>query len=171
MAACHVGLGDRVVAVIGAHVAVDGQKPHDMPAPSNAKACEFRAELLGTVVRREAGELAPQRLHFRRSVEPEESAESRWVSFLEMLTPTLPSAERRHPALGRPRIHGERLKLGSKVSHATVARFLPWRPKVPSPTGRSFQHTPLTDLAAIDMFVVATATFRLLYALIVLRHD
>jgi hypothetical protein len=30
---------------------------------------------------------------------------------------------------------------------------------------------PPTDVAAIDMFVVATATFRLLYTLIVLGHD
>jgi hypothetical protein len=42
------------------------------------------------------------------------------------------------------------------------------RPKVPSPTWRSFLQNQLTDTVAIDMFVVATATFRLLYALIVL---
>ena len=41
----------------------------------------------------------------------------------------------------------------------------------PLPTWRSFLHNHLTDIAAIDMFVVATATFRLLYALIVLGHD
>ena len=29
----------------------------------------------------------------------------------------------------------------------------------------------MTDIAAIDMFVVPTATFRILYALIVLGHD
>jgi hypothetical protein len=39
------------------------------------------------------------------------------------------------------------------------------RAKVPSPTWRSFLHTHLTDIAAIDMFVVATTTFQLLYAL------
>src|ERR1700730_6734132 len=48
---------------------------------------------------------------------------------------------------------------------------LAWRPKYPSPTWRSFLHNHLTDIAAIDMFVVATATFRILYALIVLGHD
>jgi putative transposase len=48
---------------------------------------------------------------------------------------------------------------------------MPWRPKVPSPTWRSFLQNHLTDIVAIDMFVVATATFRLLYALIVLGHD
>ena len=73
--------------------------------------------------------------------------------------------------MGAPRIHGELLKLGIEVSQATVGRYLPWRPKSPSPTWRSFLHNHLTDIAAIDMFVVATATFRLLYALIVLGHD
>ena len=34
---------------------------------------------------------------------------------------------------GAPRIHGELLKLGIKVSQATVGRYMPWRPKVPSP--------------------------------------
>jgi hypothetical protein len=48
---------------------------------------------------------------------------------------------------------------------------MPWRPKVPSPTWRSFLHNHRHDIAAVDMFVVATATFRLLYALIVLGHD
>ena len=76
-----------------------------------------------------------------------------------------------NPLWGAPRIHGELLKLGIEVSQATVGRYLPWRPKVPSPTWRSFLHNHLNDIAAIDMFVVATATFRLLYALIVLGHD
>ena len=76
-----------------------------------------------------------------------------------------------NPLWGAPRIHGELLKLGIEVSQATVGRYMPWRPKVPSPTWRSFLHNHLTDIAAIDMFVVATATFRLLYALIVLGHD
>ena len=72
---------------------------------------------------------------------------------------------------GAARIHGELLKLDIKVSQATVGRYMPWRPKVPSPTWRSFLHNHLTEIAAIDMFVVATATFRLLYALIVLSLD
>jgi hypothetical protein len=35
----------------------------------------------------------------------------------------------------------------------------------------SFLHNHLTAIVAVDMFVVATATFRLLWALIVLGHD
>jgi putative transposase len=37
-----------------------------------------------------------------------------------------------NPLWGAPRIHGELLKLGIKISQATVGRWMPWRPKVPS---------------------------------------
>ena len=76
-----------------------------------------------------------------------------------------------NPLWGAPRIHGELRKLGIEVSQATAGRYMPWRPKVPSPTWRTFLRTHMTDIVAADMFVVATATFRLLYALIVLGHD
>ena len=78
---------------------------------------------------------------------------------------------RANPLWGAPRIHGELLKLGIEVSQATVGRYMPWRPKEPSPTWRSFLRTHMTDIAAVDMFVVATATFRILYAVIILDHD
>ena len=76
-----------------------------------------------------------------------------------------------NPLWGAPRIHGELLKLGFDVSQATVGRYLPWRPKVPSPTWRSFLQNHMHDTAAVDMFVVVTATFQLLYALLVLGHE
>jgi hypothetical protein len=52
-----------------------------------------------------------------------------------------------NPLWGAPRIHGELLKLGIKVSQATVGRWMPWRSKVPSPTWRSFlrNHLPCGD--------------------------
>ena len=76
-----------------------------------------------------------------------------------------------NPLWGAPRIHGELLKLGFDVSQATVGRYLPWRPKVPSPTWRSFLYNHLHDTAAVDMFLVVTAKFQLLYALVVLGHE
>jgi putative transposase len=76
-----------------------------------------------------------------------------------------------NPLWGAPRIHGELLKLGIEISQATVGRWMPWRPRVPSPTWRSFLRNHLPELAAIDMFVVVTATFQLLYTLIVLSLD
>ena len=45
---------------------------------------------------------------------------------------------RANPLWGAPRIHGELLKLGIEISQATVGRWMPWRPKVPSPTWRTF---------------------------------
>jgi transposase InsO family protein len=76
-----------------------------------------------------------------------------------------------NPLWGAPRIHGELFKLGIDVSQATVGRYLPWRPKVPSPTWRTFLHNHMHDTAAVDMFVVVTARFRILYALVVLGHE
>jgi hypothetical protein len=39
------------------------------------------------MVRRQAGEPSPQRLHFRRAVEPEQPAKRSRITFLEMLGP------------------------------------------------------------------------------------
>jgi putative transposase len=77
---------------------------------------------------------------------------------------------RDNPLWGAPRIHGELLKLGIEVSQATVGRHLARRRNAPSPTWRSFLRNHMTAIDAVDMFVVATATFKLLYAVIVLSH-
>ena len=77
---------------------------------------------------------------------------------------------RANPLWGAPRIHGELLKLGIDIGQATVGRHLPRRPKAPSPTWRSFLRNHMTAIAAVDMFMVATVTFKLLYAVIVLSH-
>ncbi len=71
---------------------------------------------------------------------------------------------------GAPRIHGELLKLGFDVSQGTVARLMPRRPKPPSQTWRTFLQNHVADLAAVDFFVVPTATFRILYVFVVLLH-
>jgi transposase InsO family protein len=76
-----------------------------------------------------------------------------------------------NPIWGAPRIHGELLMLGIEVSQATDGRYMPWRPKTPPPTWRSFLRNHMRNMTAVDTFVVATATFRLLYTLIVLGHD
>src|SRR6202162_3270351 len=75
-------------------MAVDVQEPHEMSALIDTQTRKLRAQLLGAMACREAGEPPPQRLHFRRSVEPEESAERGRVSFLEMLWPL--DAQQRH---------------------------------------------------------------------------
>jgi hypothetical protein len=55
-----------------------------------------------------------------------------------------------NPLWGAPRIHGELLKLGINISQATVGRWMPWRPKVPSPTWRCFLRNHLPEIAAIS---------------------
>src|SRR6202046_4567962 len=75
-------------------MALDVQEPHEMSALIDTQTRKLRAQLLGAMVCREAGEPAPQRLHLRRAVEPEEPAERGRVAFLEMLGPL--DAQQRH---------------------------------------------------------------------------
>ena len=63
------------------------------------------------------------------------------------------------------------LKLGFDISEATVSRYMPRRTKPPSQTWRSFLRNHIQDLVSIDLFVVPTATFRILYVFLVLAHD
>jgi transposase InsO family protein len=72
---------------------------------------------------------------------------------------------------GAPRIHGELLKLGVKISQATVSKYMARYRKPPSQTWRTFIENHADCLAAIDFFIVPTATFRVLYVFIVLSHD
>jgi hypothetical protein len=72
---------------------------------------------------------------------------------------------------GAPRIHGELLKLGIEVSQATVAKYMVRRRGTPSQNWRSFLRNHVEGIAAIDMFVVVSASFRLLYVMIILAHD
>jgi hypothetical protein len=76
-----------------------------------------------------------------------------------------------NPLWGAPRIHGELLKLGIEISQATVAKYMVRRRGRPSPTWRSFLRNQAAGIAAIDMFVVASASFQLLYVMIILTHD
>ena len=76
-----------------------------------------------------------------------------------------------NPLWAAPRIHGELLKLGIQISQATVAKYMVRRRGTPSPTWRSFLLNHAAGIAAIDMFVVASVSFRLLYVMIILAHD
>jgi transposase InsO family protein len=76
-----------------------------------------------------------------------------------------------NPLWGAPRIHGELLKLGFEVSERTVSRYILRHPKPPSQTWRTFLENHVGCLASMDLFVVPTAAFRLLYGFIILRHD
>ena len=78
---------------------------------------------------------------------------------------------RANPLWGAPRIHGELLKLGIEISQATVAKYMVRKRTTPSPTWRSFLRNEALGIAAIDLFVVPSATFRLLFVVLILVHD
>ncbi len=76
-----------------------------------------------------------------------------------------------NPLWGSPRIHGELLKLGIDVSEATVSKYMIKRRGPPSQTWRTFLINHAKDIIALDFFTVPTATFRILFVLIILSHD
>ena len=76
-----------------------------------------------------------------------------------------------NPLWGAPRIHGELLKLGIEISQATVGKYMARRLGPPSPTWRSFLRNHADGIAALDMFVVPSARFRLLFVMLILAHD
>jgi len=71
---------------------------------------------------------------------------------------------------GAPRIHGELLKLGFAVAQPTVAKYMA---KIDgSPSGQSwgtFLRNHMPHIAAMDLFVVPTIGFNLLYVLVIVR--
>ncbi|MEE9294226.1 MAG: integrase core domain-containing protein [Phycisphaerae bacterium] len=72
---------------------------------------------------------------------------------------------------GVPRIQSELALLGHTVSEATVRKYRIRQRKPPSQTWRTFLDNHLTDIVAIDFFTVPTATFRILFAFVVMRHN
>ena len=75
-----------------------------------------------------------------------------------------------NPLWGAPRIHGELLKLGIPISERTVSRLLPRKRRPPSQTWKAFLDNHLDQLVSIDFFTVPTATFRVLFVLVILAH-
>jgi hypothetical protein len=75
-----------------------------------------------------------------------------------------------NPFWGAPRIHGELLKLGIQISERSVSRLLPRNRKPPSQTWKTFLDNHADRLVSMDFFTVPTATFRVLFALVVLAH-
>ena len=76
-----------------------------------------------------------------------------------------------NPLWGAPRIHGELLKLGIDIGQTSVAKYMAKRRKPPSQGWRTFLRNHADGVAAMDLFVVPTLTFSLLYGLLIMRHD
>ena len=66
-------------------------------------------------------------------------------------------------------IHGELLKLGFEVAQSSVAKYMVKRRGPPSQGWRTFLHNHAPDIAAMDLFVVPTIGFDLLYAFVIVR--
>jgi len=64
-----------------------------------------------------------------------------------------------NPLWGAPRIHGELLKLGIDIGQTSVAKYMARRRDPPSQGWRT-----------MDLFVVPTISFRLLYGLLIVGH-
>jgi len=77
-----------------------------------------------------------------------------------------------NPLWGAPRVHGELLKLGFEVSQSTVAKYMPKRHgRPPGQSWWTFLRNHAPEIAAMDLFVVPTLAFRLLYGFIIVRLD
>jgi hypothetical protein len=76
-----------------------------------------------------------------------------------------------NPIWGAPRNHGELLKLGFEVAQSSVAKYMVRRRGPPSQGWRTFLRNHAPDIAAMDLFVVPTIGFDLLYAFIIVRLD
>ena len=76
-----------------------------------------------------------------------------------------------NPLWGAPRIHGELLKLGIDVSQSTVAKYMARSRRPPSQGWHTFLRNHADGIAAVDLFVVPTIGFRLLFGLVILGHE
>src|ERR1700682_5420464 len=75
-----------------------------------------------------------------------------------------------NPLWGAPRLHGELLKLGIDVGQTSVAKYMARGRRPPSQGWKTFLDNHADGIASMDLFVVPTISFRLLYGLLILRH-
>ena len=76
-----------------------------------------------------------------------------------------------NPLWGAPRIHGELLKLGFEIAQSSVAKYMVKRRGPPSQGWPTFLRNHAPDIAAMDLFIVSTIGFDLLYAFVIVRLD
>jgi transposase InsO family protein len=76
-----------------------------------------------------------------------------------------------NPLWGAPRIHGELLKLGIEIAQSTVAQYMAKSGRGRSQTWKTFLHNHAAGIAAMDFLIVPTVGFKLLFVLVILRHQ
>jgi hypothetical protein len=102
----------------------------------------------------------------------------RWKSRCRCGRPAVPPEIRQlirqmsvaNPFWGAPRIHGELLKLGIDVGQTSVGKYMVRRRDAPSQGWKTFLRNHADGIAAVDLFVVPTISFRLLYGLLIMGH-
>jgi len=100
----------------------------------------------------------------------------RWKSRRRVGRPVVPAdirdlirtISRDNPLWGAPRIHGELLKLGIDIAQSTVAKYMSRRHRPRSPGWQAFLRNHSAHIAGVDLFVVPTIGFKLLYGLVIL---
>src|SRR5258708_32518751 len=103
----------------------------------------------------------------------------RWKSRRRGGRPTVPPEIRKliremsvaNPLWGAPRIHGELLKLGIDVGQTSVAKYMARRRDPPSQGWKTLLRNHADGIASMDLFVVPTISFRLLYGFLILQHS
>ena len=103
----------------------------------------------------------------------------RWKSRRRVGRPAVPAdiralvrtMSRDNPLWGAPRIHGELLKLRIDIAQSTVAKYMVRCRRPPSPGWRAFLRNHTAHIAAVDLFVVPTIGFKVLYGLVILRLE
>ena len=76
-----------------------------------------------------------------------------------------------NPLWGAPRIHGELLKLGFEIAQSSVAKYMVKHRGPPSQGWGTFLRNHAPEIAAMDLFIVPTIGFDLLYAFVIVRLD
>src|SRR4029077_5699521 len=101
-----------------------------------------------------------------------------WKSRRRLGRPAVPAEIRQliremslvNPLWGAPRLHAELLKLGIDVGQTSVAKYMARRRGSPSQGWKTFLRNHADGIAAMDLFVVSTVSFRLLNGLLVMAH-
>ena len=102
----------------------------------------------------------------------------RWKSRRGLGRPAVPTEIRQliremsiaNPLWGAPSIHGELLRLGIDVGQTSVAKYMVRRRTPASQGWKTFLRNHANGIAAMDLFVVPTISFQLLYGLLIMGH-
>jgi transposase InsO family protein len=85
-------------------------------------------------------------------------------------SPADPRDEHRQPVVGSAENPWELLKLGIEIGQTSVAKYMVRRRGPPSQRWKTFLRNHADGIVAMDLFVVPTISFRLLYCLLIIGH-